>query len=60
VTVPVNTTATVYVPTTSVESVTESGKPITQARGVELQRMEQGRAVFRVGSGNYSFQSSAP
>jgi alpha-L-rhamnosidase len=57
VTVPVNTTATVYVPTTSVESVTESGKPVAQAHGLRLVRMEDGRAVFSVGSGNYSFES---
>ncbi len=32
VTVPANTTATVYVPATSAESVTENGKPIAQAQ----------------------------
>jgi alpha-L-rhamnosidase len=57
VTIPVNTTAIVYVPAASVESVTESGKPATQARGVKLVEMENGRAVFSVGSGNYSFES---
>ena len=41
----------------SAESVTESGKPAAQAPGVQFVRMEQGRAVFRVGSGSYSFQS---
>jgi alpha-L-rhamnosidase len=60
VTIPANTTATVYVPASSVERVTESGKPLAQAPGVQLLRMEQGRAVVRVGSGNYSFQSSTP
>jgi alpha-L-rhamnosidase len=58
--IPANTTATVYVPAKSVESVTESGKPLAQARGVQLLRVEQGRVVVRVGSGNYSFQSSTP
>ncbi len=57
ITVPVNTTATVYVPATSAESVTESGKPAIQARGVRFLRLEQGRAVFEVDSGNYSFES---
>lgn len=55
--VPVNTTATVYVPAGNVESVTESGKPVLGVRGVRFLRMEQGRAVFEVGSGNYRFQS---
>jgi alpha-L-rhamnosidase len=57
ITVPVNTTATVYVPAESAESVTESGKPVVQAPGVKLVKMENGRAVFSVGSGNYRFES---
>jgi alpha-L-rhamnosidase len=60
VTIPANATATLYVPATSAEGVTESGKPIVQARGVQLLRMEQGRAVVRVGSGKYAFQSNTP
>jgi alpha-L-rhamnosidase len=58
ITVPVNTTAIVYVPAKIAESVTESGKPAAQARGVQFISTEQGRAVFKVGSGQYSFQSS--
>jgi len=57
ITVPVNTTATVYVPAASAENITEGGKPVRNARGVRFVRMEQGRAVFEVGSGHYSFQS---
>jgi alpha-L-rhamnosidase len=57
VTIPVNTTATVFVPATNAESVTESGKPAAQARGVKLVKLEERRAVFSVGSGNYSFES---
>ena len=60
ITVPFNTTATVYVPARSAESVTESGKPISEARGVRLVRMEKGRAVFAVGSGKYQFESRTP
>ncbi len=57
ITVPVNTIATVYVPAKSAESVTESGKPAMQGQGVKLVGMEQGRAVFSVGSGSYNFES---
>jgi alpha-L-rhamnosidase len=57
VAIPANTTATVYVPATTAESVTENGKPVGQARGVKLVKTENGRAVFSVGSGNYSFES---
>jgi alpha-L-rhamnosidase len=57
VTIPANTTATVYVPAASAETLTENGKPIAQARGVKLVKMESGRAVLAVGAGNYSFES---
>ena len=49
VTVPVNTTATVWVPAKSAADVTESG---TKANVV---RWEKGAAVVEVGSGSYSF-----
>ncbi|MCP4312673.1 MAG: family 78 glycoside hydrolase catalytic domain [Bacteroidetes bacterium] len=54
VTVPVNTTATVYV---DGEQVTESGKPAKQAEGVTFLRMEKNRAAFELGSGKYEFKS---
>ena len=60
ITVPANASATIFVPAKAAESVTESGKPVIQASGVQFVSMEQGRAVFRVGSGSYSFQSAAP
>jgi alpha-L-rhamnosidase len=55
VTVPVGTTATVYVPSSAPASVTEGGRPAARSPGVEVLEMEQGRAVFRVGSGRYTF-----
>ena len=57
--VPANTTATVYVPAKDAAQVTESGGPVDQADGVKLLRMEEGRAVFEVGSGAYAFRSTA-
>jgi alpha-L-rhamnosidase len=57
VAVPANTTATVYVPAKDVNSVTEGDKPIGQAEGVRLLRMDAGAAVFSVGSGTYAFRS---
>ncbi len=55
ITVPANTTATVYVPANSAEDVAEGGKPADRARGVQFLRMESAHAVFRVGSGRYHF-----
>jgi alpha-L-rhamnosidase len=57
VTIPANTTATVYVPAKDVASVTESSKPARSSAGVQFVRMEDGAAVFEVQSGKYSFAS---
>jgi alpha-L-rhamnosidase len=55
VTIPANTTATVYVPAKGVEQVTESGLPASRANGVRFERMEGDAAVFTVQSGRYRF-----
>jgi len=60
VTIPPNTTATVYIPAGSAESVTENGRPATSAEGVSFLRMDPGEAVWAVGSGNYRFTSKLP
>jgi alpha-L-rhamnosidase len=60
VTIPVNTSATVYVPAKDAASVTESGKPAAEAAGVKFLRMENDAAVYAVGSGTYRFQSTLP
>ncbi len=58
VTVPPNTTATVWVPAKSAAAVTESGKSAGHARGVNYMRSENGSAIFEVQSGVYSFKSA--
>jgi alpha-L-rhamnosidase len=57
VTIPTNTTATVYVPAKDAAGVTESGKPAAKADGVKFLRMENGAAVYEAGAGQYSFKS---
>ncbi len=54
-TVPPNTTATVFVPARDSQAVTENGKPAEQAEGVRFLRQETGAAVYDIGSGSYSF-----
>jgi alpha-L-rhamnosidase len=54
--IPCNTTATVHIPTANAEAVMEGGKPTSGAPGVKYLRMEQGKAVFEIGSGNYDFR----
>jgi alpha-L-rhamnosidase len=57
ITVPANTTATVAVPGASPEFITESGRPLAQAKAVTFVRSEGQNVWVRVGSGNYSFRS---
>jgi alpha-L-rhamnosidase len=59
VTIPVNTTATVWVPATNAAAVKESGVAAAKARGVKFVRMDQDAAVFEVTSGKYSFSAGA-
>jgi alpha-L-rhamnosidase len=58
ITVPANTTATVYVPAKDAAAVTESGKAASEAEGVKFLRMENDRAVYQVAAGTYQFSSS--
>ena len=55
--IPVNTTATVYVPAEEADRVTESGVAAKQAECVEFHGMKDGAAVFEIGSGKYEFKS---
>ena len=53
--IPANTTATVFVPASSADAVTEGGQPASGAAGIRFLRTEKGRAVFEAGSGTYDF-----
>ncbi len=55
ISIPANTTATVYVPATNAASVIENGKAAGQSTGVKFLRIENKSAVYAVGSGAYSF-----
>ncbi len=57
VTIPANTTATVYIPASKKESVREKNN-IIQSDNITFLRMENGEAVFQIGSGKYSFTST--
>ena len=58
VTVPANTTATVYVPAKDAAAVTESGRKASEVKGVKFVRSEGASAIFEVESGAYSFKSA--
>jgi alpha-L-rhamnosidase len=55
--IPVNSSATVYVPAQDKESITESGQLAETSQGVKFIKTEKQYAVFRVGSGEYDFTS---
>ncbi|WP_344317845.1 alpha-L-rhamnosidase C-terminal domain-containing protein [Actinoplanes couchii] len=59
VTIPANTTATVYVPATAKGKVTEGNRPAHQSTGVRYAGHRLDAEVYEVGSGTYSFRVTA-
>jgi alpha-L-rhamnosidase len=59
ITVPANTKAIVYVPASKEADVVEGASKASRAEGVKLLRVEEDTVVYEVGSGNYSFKTSA-
>ena len=58
VSVPPNSTATIYVPAKVSSDVTVNGQALTKADHVTLLRMENNRAVLKVSSGNHRITSN--
>ncbi len=57
-TVPANTTAILYIPATSENSVKEGKKQASESEGLRFIGMEGDRAIYEAGSGTYDFSSS--
>ncbi len=55
ISVTANTTATAYFPAGDNDYISESGVPGTDVVGTKFIKMENGRAIFELGSGNYEF-----
>jgi alpha-L-rhamnosidase len=60
ITVPANTSATVYVPAEKETSVTESGQPAAKVPEIKFLGLNHGAAAYEVGSGTYEFSSLLP
>jgi alpha-L-rhamnosidase len=58
ITIPANTTATIYVPAPTKDAVFEGSLKATDADGVTFVKTENNRAVFEIQSGSYSFSST--
>jgi alpha-L-rhamnosidase len=56
-TIPDNTTATVFLPAASPEQIVENGITLTAVSNIEFVELIEGRAVCKVGPGNYKFIS---
>lgn len=55
ISIPANTTATVFIPANETDVITESGKMNGKMDHVTFEGWSDGRAVYKTGSGNYSF-----
>ena len=56
--IPPNTTATVVLPGSSLQGLTESGKPAINSEGVKNARQLGNAVQFDIGSGTYTFEST--
>ena len=54
--IPVNTTATVFLPVTGEETITEGGRPVKERTDIKFLRNEYGKSLVAVGSGSYKFR----
>ena len=57
ITIPANTTATVYVPTLNKEEVMEGNSPANKSDGIKFVKWEDDLEVFEIQSGKYVFTS---
>ncbi len=55
ITVPPNSTATIFIPVASADKVKESGHAADTRPGVKFLRFDSGRAVYQLDSGTYDF-----
>jgi len=55
ITVPVDTTATAYLPARNADQIAESGRSLGRARGAKFIGLDEGRAILELDSGTYHF-----
>ena len=58
ISIPVNTSATIYVPVKAGGAVTEGGKSAEQQAGIKFIHKENDRAIYEIESGAYDFQTA--
>jgi alpha-L-rhamnosidase len=55
--VPANTFATIYVPASNANEITESGKSVSSPKEIKVLGSENNAVVLQIGSGRYAFSS---
>jgi len=60
VNIPVNTTATLFIPSVSTDGIIENGQAASLSEGVSLVGSSGNYTIFEVGSGRYRFESILP
>lgn len=58
--IPANTMATVYVPASGADAITESATALSSLKGLQVTGKEEGYVVLRLGSGVYHFSIAKP
>jgi alpha-L-rhamnosidase len=58
ITIPANSGATVYIPASANGQITESGEKPEKQKGIRALGTKNGRAIFEISSGSYSFRAS--
>jgi len=58
--VPVNTSATVYIPADGLDSILEGSLPAAKCPHISFMKKDRNKYVFEVGSGTYQFISNYP
>lgn len=56
ITIPPNSKALVYIPANSTSNITEGNQKVIGVKNIKLIKMENGRAIFKIGSGSYGFE----
>ncbi|HEY5967159.1 MAG TPA: family 78 glycoside hydrolase catalytic domain [Chitinophagaceae bacterium] len=56
--IPANTTATVFVPASNKEAITESGNAVSSSKDLQVTGTENGYVILKLNSGKYHFEVS--
>ena len=56
--IPANTTATVFVPASNKEAITENGNAVSSSKDLQVTGLENGYVILKVNSGKYHFEVS--